>query len=96
MCFNFVIPMVHISCEQRSFVLFTKFVTYVASGFDKEMPVERSELLTLIDAESRPVKTKSKKRKWREIEAIQDKYKLERELYDMDMNLEYELNEMMR
>lgn len=73
-----------------------KVVTYVASGFDKEMPVERSEIMSIIDKESRPVKTKSKKRKWREIEAIQDQYKLERELYDMDMNLEYELNEMMR
>ncbi|WP_083822486.1 DUF3545 family protein [Brumicola nitratireducens] len=58
--------------------------------------MERSELLSLIDTESRPVKTKSKKRKWREIEAIQDQYKLERELGDLDMNLEYELNEMMR
>jgi hypothetical protein len=77
-------------------MLFIQFVTYVASGFDKEMPVERSEIMSIIDKESRPVKTKSKKRKWREIEAIQDQYKLERELYDMDMNLEYELNEMMR
>ncbi|WP_411693169.1 DUF3545 family protein [Glaciecola sp.] len=58
--------------------------------------MERSEIMSIIDKESRPVKTKSKKRKWREIEAIQDQYKLERELYDMDMNLEYELNEMMR
>ncbi|MFQ3249080.1 MAG: hypothetical protein ACI9O6_000884 [Glaciecola sp.] len=77
-------------------MLFIQFITYVASGFDKEMPVERSEIMSIIDKESRPVKTKSKKRKWREIEAIQDQYKLERELYDMDMNLEYELNEMMR
>ncbi len=77
-------------------MLFMKVVTYVASGLDKEMPVERSEIMSIIDKESRPVKTKSKKRKWREIEAIQDQYKLERELYDMDMNLEYELNEMMR
>jgi hypothetical protein len=77
-------------------MLFIQFITYVASGFDKEMPVERSEIMSIIDKESRPVKTKSKKRKWRELEAIQDQYKLERELYDMDMNLEYELNEMMR
>ena len=60
------------------------------------MPVERSEIMSIIDKESRPVKTKSKKRKWREIEAIQDQYKLERELCDSDLNIEYELNEMMR
>ena len=58
--------------------------------------MERSEIMAIIDTESRPVKTKSKKRKWREIEAIQDKYRLERELCDLDANLEYELNEMMR
>jgi hypothetical protein len=60
------------------------------------MPVERSELMAIIDTESRPVKTKSKKRKWREIEAIQDQYKLERELSDTIVNLDYEINEMMR
>lgn len=60
------------------------------------MYVERAELMSIIDTESRPVKTKSKKRKWREIEAIQDKYKLERELCDLDASLEHELNEMMR
>ncbi|MFT5543434.1 MAG: hypothetical protein ACI97K_003105 [Glaciecola sp.] len=58
--------------------------------------MERSEIMSIIDIESRPVKTKSKKRKWREIEAIQDQYKLERELTDMVMNLDYEINEMMR
>ena len=88
--------MVHINYEQRGSMLFIELMVYVVSGFDKEMPVERSELLSLIDTESRPVKTKSKKRKWREIEAIQDQYKLERELGGLDMNLEYELNEMMR
>lgn len=88
--------MVHMKNEQRRSRLFIELMVYVVSGFDKEMPVERSELLSLIDTESRPVKTKSKKRKWREIEAIQDQYKLERELGDLDMNLEYELNEMMR
>jgi len=96
MCFNFVLFMVHMKNEQRDSMLFIELMVYVVSGFDKEMPVERSELLSLIDTESRPVKTKSKKRKWREIEAIQDQYKLERELGDLDMNLEYELNEMMR
>ncbi len=58
--------------------------------------MERDELMSIIDTESRPVKTKGKKRKWREIEAIQDKYKLERELCDLDTSLEHELNQMMR
>lgn len=58
--------------------------------------MERAELMSIIDTESRPVKSKGKKRKWREIEAIQDKYKLERELCDLDTSLEHELNQMMR
>jgi hypothetical protein len=58
--------------------------------------VERAELMSIIDTESRPTKLKSKKRKWREIEAIKDKYKLERELSDFVGNLDYEINEMMR
>jgi len=58
--------------------------------------VERSDILSLIDSETRPTKTKSKKRRWREIEAIQDKYKLQKELSDMDVSLEYELDQMMR
>ena len=77
-------------------MLFIAWVGYVVNGFDKEMYVERAELMSIIDTESRPVKTKSKKRKWREIEAIQDKYKLDRELCDLDTSLENELNEMMR
>ena len=56
--------------------------------------MERSDILAVIDNESRPVKTKSKKRKWREIEAIHEQYRLQRELSDMDVNLEYELSEM--
>ena len=35
-------------------------------------------------------KTNSKKRKWREIEAIHDKYRLQKELSDMDVALEIE------
>ncbi|MBF7071989.1 DUF3545 family protein [Glaciecola sp. MH2013] len=56
--------------------------------------MERSDILSIIDNESSPVKTKSKKRKWREIEAIHEQYRLQRELSDMDVNLEYELDEM--
>jgi hypothetical protein len=53
--------------------------------------VETKELLSMIDTESRSSKTKSKKRKWREIEAIHDRYRLRKELEDMDMSLESEL-----
>ena len=88
--------MVHIKNERRVQMLFIELVGYVVNGFDKEIHVERAELMSIIDTESRPVKTKSKKRKWREIEAIQDKYKLERELCDLDTSLEHELNQMMR
>lgn len=53
--------------------------------------MDKSELMSILDIESRPAKTKNKKRKWREIEAIQDRYKLRKELEDMDMSLEAEL-----
>ncbi|MEL7441923.1 MAG: DUF3545 family protein, partial [Pseudomonadota bacterium] len=43
-----------------------------------------------------PAKTKSKKRKWREIEALQDRYKLEKELAELDCGFEYELETLER
>jgi hypothetical protein len=60
----------------------------------KEITVDKSELLSILDIESRPSKTKSKKRKWREIEAIHDRYKLEKELQGMDTSLEAELDKL--
>jgi hypothetical protein len=54
------------------------------------------EILSVIDNETRPTKGKAKKRKWREIEAIKDKYRLKQELTDMDLGLEYELEHMAR
>lgn len=57
----------------------------------KEISVDKSELMSILDIESRPSKTKSKKRKWREIEAIHDRYKLEKELEALDTSLEAEL-----
>lgn len=53
--------------------------------------MDTKELLSMIDSEARPSKTKSRKRKWREIEAIQDRYRLRKELEEMDMSLEAEL-----
>lgn len=58
--------------------------------------MERADILSVIDNETRPTKTKSKKRRWREIEAIKDRYQLKKELSEMDMSLEFELDEMMR
>lgn len=53
--------------------------------------MDRLEIMSMLDIESRTSKTKNKKRKWREIEEIQDRYKLKKELADMDMSLEAEL-----
>ena len=40
--------------------------------------MDKSDLFAMLDIEASPAKTKSKKRKWREIEALQDRYKLEK------------------
>jgi uncharacterized protein YqgV (UPF0045/DUF77 family) len=56
--------------------------------------VDKSDLFAMLDIEASPAKTKSKKRKWREIEAIHDRYKLERELQGMDTSLEAELDKL--
>ncbi|GAA0341670.1 hypothetical protein GCM10009092_02760 [Bowmanella denitrificans] len=55
--------------------------------------MDQSDLMSMLDLESRPAKNKSKKRKWREIEAIQDQYRLRRELAELDLYLDEELNE---
>ncbi len=56
--------------------------------------MDRNELMSMIDIESRPCKSKNKKRKWREIEEIQDRYRLRKELEDMDYSLEAELEKL--
>lgn len=53
--------------------------------------METAAFLNAVESESRNVKTKSKKRKWREIEAIKEKFRLKKELCQMDVSLEYEL-----
>ena len=55
--------------------------------------MDRSDENTLIDLIERPSKTKAnKKRCWREIEAIKEKYRLKRELdeYDLAFDSDYE------
>ncbi len=54
--------------------------------------MESVDFLNSVDNESRSVKTKSKKRKWREIEAIKEKYRLKQELCEMDLSWELELS----
>lgn len=53
--------------------------------------MESVDFLNAVEVESRGVKTKSKKRKWREIEAIKERYRLKQELCDMDVGWEVEL-----
>ncbi|MBD3586145.1 MULTISPECIES: DUF3545 family protein [Salinimonas] len=58
--------------------------------------MDKSDLFSMLDIEATPAKTKSKKRKWREIEALQDRYRLEKELAEIDAGFEYELETMQR
>lgn len=44
--------------------------------------------LSVVDHEARSSRSSSKKRKWREIEALKEKYRLEKELASIDMAFE--------
>ncbi len=44
--------------------------------------------------ESKADKASAGKRKWREIEAIKEKYRLRQELQDMDFGLDLELDQL--
>ncbi len=52
-----------------------------------------SEDLNVIDTDVRQRQT-SKKRKWREIEALKDKYRLQRELQSIDLNFELSISDI--
>lgn len=54
--------------------------------------MDKSDLMLTVDEESRPSRSRKKKRMWREIEALKDKYKLRKELEELDMFNEYELS----
>lgn len=56
--------------------------------------MDKNDLMSKLDQETRSTKSRKKKRMWREIEAIKDKYKLRKELEDMDMFNEYELSQI--
>lgn len=52
-----------------------------------------TEELAVIDADVRQRQT-NKKRKWREIEALKDSYRLQRELQSIDLNFELGINDI--
>ncbi len=57
--------------------------------------MDTSDLFAMLDIDS-STKTKSKKRKWREIEAIKDRYQLEKELADIDMSFDLAIEDSAR
>ena len=52
-----------------------------------------AEEMAVIDADVRQRQT-NKKRKWREIEALKDRYRLQRELQAIDLNYELGINDI--
>lgn len=52
-----------------------------------------TEELVVIDIDVRQRQT-NKKRKWREIEALKDRYRLQRELQSIDLNYELSINDI--
>ncbi|MDC8832583.1 DUF3545 family protein [Alteromonas gilva] len=58
--------------------------------------MDTSDLFAMLNLDEKSTKTKSKKRKWREIEAIKDRYELEKELADIDMSFDLALEESAR
>ncbi|MCF2947655.1 DUF3545 family protein [Paraglaciecola aquimarina] len=53
--------------------------------------MNKSDLLSSVNSETRNSKSKPAKRKWREIEAIHDRYRLKQELRELGMSPEDEL-----
>jgi len=54
--------------------------------------MDHSEELKVVNEKND--KSRGSKRKWREIEAIKEKYRLRQELQDMDFALDIDLDEM--
>jgi uncharacterized protein with ACT and thioredoxin-like domain len=52
-----------------------------------------TEELNVIDADARQ-RHGSKKRKWREIEELKDKYRLQRELQSIDINFDLNVHDI--
>lgn len=62
----------------------------------KEIDVNQNEVFAVVDTENRTSKTRSKKRKWREIEAIQDRFRLQKELAEYEVEFDYDLDSLSR
>ncbi|MFQ3196333.1 MAG: hypothetical protein ACI8R9_000012 [Paraglaciecola sp.] len=58
---------------------------------NREISMDKSELLSVIDAQYSLPKTKKNKQKWREIELFHDRYRLRQELKELGMTGEDEL-----
>lgn len=56
--------------------------------------MNNNDLTVFIDNESATNRTRSTKRKWREIEAIKDRYRLRKELAEIDLLTDTELSEI--
>ncbi len=53
--------------------------------------MDKSDLLSTLDSETKSSKSKANKRKWREIEAIHDRQRLKQELRELGMSPEDDL-----
>lgn len=58
--------------------------------------MNQNEVFAVVDNESRTSKSRSKKRKWREIEAIQDRFRLQKELAEYEVEFDYDLDSLSR
>lgn len=58
--------------------------------------MNQNEVFAVVDTENRTSKTRSKKRKWREIEAIQDRFRLQKELAEYEVEFDYDLDSLSR
>lgn len=56
--------------------------------------MKESDVISHLDPDTNTVRAKKKKRMWREIEALKDKYRLRKELQDMDIFNDYELRKI--
>ncbi len=51
------------------------------------------DIMTMDDQQTRSARSKPAKRKWREIEAIKDRQRLQRELKEIDVYKDYDLDD---
>ncbi|MCJ2375875.1 DUF3545 family protein [Vibrio sp. ZSDZ34] len=55
---------------------------------------ELNNMMDIDAPRSRSARSKPVKRKWREIEAIKDKQRLQKELNDMDIGLDFSIDDV--